>query len=93
MIILSITITIIIILIILAIMIIMTTSVVERERGRPEGRSSRPWRNIFPGSRSRSGTQREVATIINVQLITIFIITIIIITIKFDAGAATDSAW
>lgn len=35
-------------------------SVVERERGRPEGRSSRPWRNIFPGSRSRSGTQREV---------------------------------
>ena len=64
------------------IMIIMTTSVVERERGRPEGRSSRPWRNIFPGSRSRSGTQREVKTVINVQLVTIFIITIIIIAIN-----------
>ena len=84
----TITITLIIILTIPTIMIITTTSVVERERGRPEGRSSRPWRNIFPGSRSRSGTQREVKTIINVQLIAIFIIAINIVNIKVNIDEA-----
>ena len=53
------------------------------ERGRAEGRaSSRPWRNIFPGSRSRSGTQREVRNITNLDII--IIITMIITKVNID---------
>ena len=46
------------------------------ERGRAEGRASRPWRNIFPGSRSRSGTQREVRTITTLLIVMVIIILI-----------------
>ena len=59
------------------------------ERGRAEGRgSSRPWRNIFPGSRSRSGTQREVRNITNLDITIIMIILVATITIKVNIDEA-----
>ena len=49
-------------------------SVVERERGR----ASRPWRNIFPGSRSRSGTQREVGTVLIIIIVNVIVMLMVL---------------